>query len=417
MDGVMSSGPDVFRRQQRWLVAGYTVVMASLLCLFGLIGYQSTRAALLTAADTDADAALQDVLPALRTTSALGVDGALFAEESLEMAEERGMALAQVFDARGRLVHEYRPKAASLAPMGPDREVVATTMPLRVLRRPLIVGGERLGTLVVAVHWSTPARSLAEVARFLSLAVLVGTLGAAVLAYWLAAWTMQPLRAASIRQRHFLADAAHELRTPVALIQSQLDLASGDASPDLAGIARSARRLGVLIDDLLTLARLDADAWQPDARPFRLDDLLDEVLDDYQGPAMAAGVAVAAEALPAVTVLADPEQLRRLFTNLLDNALRHTPAGGRVAVRCTVRPEAVVVQVADTGKGIPADALGRVFDRFFRLNDQVEGRRAGSGLGLAIAKAVAEGHGGRLSVASTLGQGTTFDLRLPPAVT
>jgi len=222
-------------------------------------------------------------------------------------------------------------------------------------------------------------------------------------------------------QRRFLADASHELRTPLTVVRANLDALRRGAGADpaereetLRATAREADRMARLVADLLALAR--ADAGQPLARQRLALDTL--VLDVYQqGRAIADGVHLELGEWEQIAVDGDPDRLKQVALNLLDNALRHTPAGGAVTLDLLRLGDEAVLRVRDTGPGIDPEHLPRIFERFYRA-DQPRSRQAGgTGLGLAIAREVAEAHGGRIDVASRPGAGSTFSLVLPVAAT
>ncbi len=200
-------------------------------------------------------------------------------------------------------------------------------------------------------------------------------------------------------QRAFVADAAHELRTPLAALQLQLQLTERAASEPERRAALADLRQGLLratrvVQQLLTLARQEPDADPPPPAPVDLGELAGLVVADYQALAEAKNIDLGADRLDAaVTVLADMNALRTLLGNLVDNAIRYTPVGGRVDVSAWCEEGRAWLEVADNGPGIPAEERERVLDRFYRRAGESE---SGSGLGLAIVKTIADRHGARL---------------------
>ncbi|MFD0417896.1 sensor histidine kinase [Streptomyces sp. NPDC127108] len=239
------------------------------------------------------------------------------------------------------------------------------------------------------------------------------------------------------RLRRFVADASHELRTPLMSVRGYADLfqyaaANEPAERDkhLARLRAEAARMGLLLDDLLLLARLDAADVET---PLRLQDtdpveLVNEAADAFRAgrpehpltvrvdgePVVRVdgGPAVRGEGDPAVRLRLDPLRVRQVLDNLLTNAAVHTPAGTQVSLTLSVSPEAVVVQVADSGPGIPAADQERVFDRFYRVDKARTRDRGGSGLGLAVARSLIRAHNGSIDLTSRPGS-TVFTLRLP----
>jgi two-component system OmpR family sensor kinase len=224
-------------------------------------------------------------------------------------------------------------------------------------------------------------------------------------------------------QRRFIADVSHELRTPLTTVQGNVDLLSRGAADDpearrevLATIEGEVARMSRLVADLLLLAQADAGV-QLKAEPVELDTLL---LDVYrQARTRSNGVEVRLGHEDQASVLGDPDRLRQLLLNLVDNALKYTPPGGRVTLSLE-RDEEWVRVTADTGSGIPAEHLqpgpnGRppIFERFYRVEKARSQAVSGTGLGLSIAHWIAQAHGGRIAVESQVGQGTTFTVWLP----
>ncbi|MFD9034088.1 sensor histidine kinase [Streptomyces sp. NPDC059567] len=232
------------------------------------------------------------------------------------------------------------------------------------------------------------------------------------------------------QRKAMVSDVAHELRTPLSNIRGWLEAAQdglADTDPALiASLLEEAVQLQHIIDDLQDLAQADAGALRLHPEPVNVADLLGQVAAAHQAEAERAGVTlsvVAPNPPPALT--ADPVRLRQAVGNLVSNAVRHTPRGGRVELRAHGEGadgadgadggpvSEVVVEVADTGSGIAADDLPHVFDRFWRAERSRNRRTGGSGLGLSIVRKLAEAHGGSATAASTEGVGSTFTLRLP----
>ena len=217
---------------------------------------------------------------------------------------------------------------------------------------------------------------------------------------------LERLAVAFRAQRAFIADAAHELRSPLTALRLQLQLL-GRAGDD-AGRAQALQRLGAasdragtLVQQLLTLARNEPGAAEAALLPLALDATVREALADTGGLAVARGTDLALEAEPDLAIAGDADSLRVLVRNLVDNAVRYAPAGGRVLVRLGRHGDAALLEVEDSGPGIPPEQRERVFDRFHRIEDTKE---SGSGLGLAIVKAVAERHHAAIALgASPLG--------------
>jgi two-component system phosphate regulon sensor histidine kinase PhoR len=230
----------------------------------------------------------------------------------------------------------------------------------------------------------------------------------------------EPRRIDRIR-RDFVANASHEMKTPVAGILATAETLQ-DAirdDPEAARrfaetLAKEATRLSNLITDLLDLARLDQPA--PDAaEPVDVAALARAAVQESRAGAGAKGLTLVGEIDGAIAVRGRAQDLRQLLRNLIDNAMRYTPEGGRVDVTVSSRGGAAVIEVADTGIGIPQKELSRIFERFYRVDRARARDTGGTGLGLAIVRHVAEAHGGTVAATSELGAGSTFTVTLPRA--
>jgi signal transduction histidine kinase len=223
------------------------------------------------------------------------------------------------------------------------------------------------------------------------------------------------------RRRELLADLAHELRTPVATLDSFLEGVEDGVIPATAATWQTLReqtaRLRRLVDDVDAVSRAEERSLDLRREPIDLNVAVGAAVRASGARFHDKGVALDQVAGPgAARVSADPDRLREILDNLLDNALRHTPAGGSVSVTVTTVPGRVAVTVADTGDGIAAEHLPHVFDRFYRADPARARATGGSGIGLTIARAVARAHDGDLTAASAgTGHGATFTLTLPAA--
>jgi signal transduction histidine kinase len=237
---------------------------------------------------------------------------------------------------------------------------------------------------------------------------------------WLAGRAIRPIEEALAAMRRFTADASHEFRTPLAAIRTEFEVTlRRDRAPEeyrqsMRIALGQVDGLATLASRLLDLSRADAPGGLPlERKEVAVDALARELCEGWAAVAAERGIDLRCEAAAAAVVSGDRHRLRELLENLLDNALKHTDAGGRVVVRVGLEPRAVLVEVADTGHGIEPAHLPHVFERFYRAD--AARPRGGAGLGLAIAKAVAEAHGGSIGVASEPRKGSVFSVRLPRA--
>ncbi|WP_221031627.1 sensor histidine kinase [Actomonas aquatica] len=227
-------------------------------------------------------------------------------------------------------------------------------------------------------------------------------------------------------RKEFVANVSHELRTPLSVIKGYVEtLVDGhhemelaDRTRFLATIHRHTERLNSLLEDLLTLSRLESINPGLQRESTSLQSLVGGILEDYRGRPAAEHHQIDGDIDPAIEpLLIDPLKLTQVFENLLDNALKYTPAGSRIAVSAKRRTSEIEILVADTGQGIPEADLPHIFERFYRVEKGRSRDKGGTGLGLSIVKHIIQLHGGRVSVDSTVGQGTTFILTLPAGKT
>jgi heavy metal sensor kinase len=224
-------------------------------------------------------------------------------------------------------------------------------------------------------------------------------------------------------RRDFLANSAHELRTPLAAIRSSIEVALGGGRTNeeyeelLADIIEESSGLELLVNQMLLLSETETERPKVDKERVQFDELVEKAMDMFGGVAEYRDIELACPALPSAVVQGNRQHLRQVIYNLLDNALKFTPAGGRVSVHLKNDDAraAVVFTVQDTGPGIPEEELPHVFDRFFQGNRprSSTGERRGTGLGLSICKAIIQAHDGTIDVESKAGEGTRFTVRLP----
>jgi heavy metal sensor kinase len=228
------------------------------------------------------------------------------------------------------------------------------------------------------------------------------------------------------RQRRFMSDASHELRTPAAILRGESEVAlsrterpAEEYRESLAVLHAEAQRLTQIVEDLFTLTRADAGQYPLSPHEFYLDELVADCTHAARSLASAKQINLTCEVPEELPIRADEALLRRMILNLLDNAIKYTPAGGRVTVSCGRSGAEYALSVTDSGEGIPADLQARVFERFFRVDKartRSEHDGGGAGLGLSIARWIAEAHHGRLILERSDSNGSTFSALLPAQV-
>ena len=221
------------------------------------------------------------------------------------------------------------------------------------------------------------------------------------------------------RQKQFTSDASHELRTPLSVIEAESSLVlqkerpSSDYRQSLEIISQESKQMSSLIDQLLTLARADAGKEQWNFTEVNLGKLISNLSADVEILCQEKGLSFQLDHTQDLVVKGDEARLRELFMNLLDNAIRYTPAPGTVSISLRREGQMAVMAITDTGVGIPAEDIPFIFERFYRVDKSRSRAEGGTGLGLAICRHIAEAHGGKIEVKSQVGAGSTFSVWLP----
>ena len=424
------------------LTLWYTLVLGAPLVAFAGASFLVLDRALLHRADAFLDETLGAFTNELESeqheeSTALGAIAA-----SLHDVQFRDVRLA-VFDSLGRLVaagridttaHDALQHPVDLARVGAElparlartREVFTLTpgsRGYRIAAEPVSIFGARyLVAAAYGVHHDHETMEAVGATYLIAIPLLL--LIAAAGGYFMATRNLSPVERAFALQRRFMADASHELRTPVAVLRTEADVTLSrshrtetEYRESVAVMRDSARRLGRIVDDLFLLARADSGHLPIRRESLYLEEIVDEAARTVRSLAQERGVRVELLPLDDSPLEGDPDLLGRVLLNLLDNAIKHSPTGGTVTVALTRHPLEYHVCVTDEGPGIPAEAQMQIFERFFRV-DQSRARdnrddTSGAGLGLAIGRWIAEAHGGRLELVRSDSRGTEFRLALP----
>jgi heavy metal sensor kinase len=310
----------------------------------------------------------------------------------------------------------------SLEPFERQMSILATVVAAFV---PVAIGLALLGGYLLARRVLSPVDRMVEVAKHITASDLrqrvevvnaddeLGRLAQTINSLF------DRLEKSIDEMRRFTADAAHELRTPLAVLRSGIEVALRvPRSPEeyrqaLEAAADEASRLTRLADQLLFLSRQEAGMVQIEREEVRLDALLKDVAERLEAPAKESGLTLLVEPLTPCAVRGDDVRLGQVFFNAIDNAIKYTPRGGRVVIRTRPTGARVRVEIEDTGIGISPEHLSGVFNRFYRADSSPNGDRQGAGLGLAIAKSIVAAHDGEIWLESQIGRGTVLRVELP----
>jgi signal transduction histidine kinase len=408
----------------RWrLTLGYVGILALILILFGVVAVITFRSAsarqqdraLTKEAEIFAGAvargqAMAEIPMTVETeeyaSAQLAADGALLFRDPT--APRLGLPSAEA--ARDAMRQAKTVLTTTEGPAGGARLASAP-----VIRDDVVVGVVQLGRSLRAERQAVNLLGLVLVPIGLGALALAGAGG-----LFMAGRAMRPAREAFARQRAFIADASHELKTPLTLIRADAevhlrglrDLAGRELLEDLLA---ETDRMDAVLSDLLLLARLDAGKLAVARDPFDLSVVVREAAERFRARADAEGKRVEVSLVGALPALGDADRAGQVLVALLDNALRFTPPGGSVNLSACQQDRRIVLSVADAGPGIGPEHIGRVFDRFYRAEAARTRERGGTGLGLAIARDLARAQGGELTVANGDRGGAVFRLELPEA--
>jgi signal transduction histidine kinase len=338
-------------------------------------------------------------------------------------AEPRALAQGAPVTVNGQVV-------GTVLPDGPrpgrnpaeERYLASTDQALGLAALTALVAALGLGLLLARLI-TRPVRDLTQAARQIAAGELGGQVRVrsrdelGLLAEQFNHMSADLQRATELRRR-MTADIAHDLRTPLTVISGYLEAMRDETlrptPARFAAMHDETQILLRLVEDLHTLSLADAGALPLRRRPAEPAQLLARAAQSYADAAAQLGVELAVRPAPPLPpLLVDETQLLRALGNLVRNALRHTPAGGQVALSAALAPDGVALAVADTGEGIPAEHLPNIFERFYRADPSRQQATGGSGLGLAIVRSIVIAHGGQVHVESAVGHGTLFTLTLP----
>lgn len=277
---------------------------------------------------------------------------------------------------------------------------------------------EKQETLIVFQDFNKERAAL----RFLITALGITGLACLILSFigsvFMASRVMIPIQKAWQQQKNFLADASHELRTPLAIIQTNLDIVRANQEEKVASqekwlnnIQEATTNMTKLVDSLLFLARADSHEQLLVRDCFYLNQAVMTAVEPFKPVAESKGICVEVKTESAISYFGDEKQIKQLIGILLDNAIRHTPSGGKVAVHLHQANKMAILSVSDTGEGIGSEHLNKIFERFYQVDQSRS--KGGAGLGLAIAKWIVENHHGTISALSSLNEGTTMIVKLP----
>lgn len=333
---------------------------------------------------------------------------------TLKTDPARGLATIQLFNRDGKLLEEFGPKAAPIfhKHLG---ELKADGRSFRVSFTPLTLQGEVVGYLQIILSAAGRDQSTE---RLFFISLLLGPCllaGLGVSSYIVSGLAARPLEESLENMRRFIADAGHELNTPLSIVRARtesLERKFPGAADELAASIRALGRMETVVENLMYLTEMDArEPLGAGSESIDLKSMCSQIVDDFDARFAGKNVSLNLLECDDVQVAGDSESLYRAVSNLVDNAWRYTESGA-VTLSCHKRADFADIVVADTGPGIPPESQAKIFDRFYRVDKSRSRTSGGVGLGLAIVKAIAEIHGGTVTLESGPG-GSKFTISLP----
>jgi two-component system, OmpR family, manganese sensing sensor histidine kinase len=425
----------MFQTTRRRLALWYTAVTAVLLLLFATGFYLYVRTTLVERVDDTLSHVVEVVERSLVIDPSLRVNiEASFRSQAADVEDDH--IDLEWFSPTGELLWSTFTVPPSLPlHFHKDGETVhgSGEQLLRQITQRVIVEDEVLGVLRVSHPWFEVTKPSRQLIRDLGIGIVLIVVAVGAIGWFLSGLAIAPVRDSYQRLKQFTADASHELRNPIAVIQTNVQVALADPDPTLQQdqlrvVERLTRRLGRLVDDLLFLARQDSGMIPLKIDTVDLKDLLTEVVEEQQAIATEKDLKIhlhLEQLSEPYLMQGDRTQLSRLFTNLVSNAVQYSQVGKIEVILKRQNAPQLQVEVKDTGIGIAADALPQIFDRFYRadpartslgssaVGSHPRNSSGGSGLGLAIAQVITENHQGQIQVESQINQGTTVTVTFP----
>ena len=405
----------------RFRLTAWFTLLSALICLFLVLsGLSLFRSGLNTAIDEELRDLATGVMPSvINTGGRLHVNGW---ERSVGDAPVELMAQLDLLDEHGKLQETYGKSFSDnhhIPVVDHIIEVPCSGFNVRVLSMPIQINGKKEGYLQVQLPTSERQSALSVFLESMIIVVPLVLLLLVATGYFIAGRAVVPVEESFVVLRRFMSNASHELGTPLSIMQAnleslELDLEKkGQKVEKLEVVNRSVERMKTLVADLNLLARVENPHHVLPRQNINMQDLIRVIMAEYSQAFCDKNIQLKEGQIQSIVVNGHADSIKRVFLNLLQNALRYTNAGGTVTVNCTASDKLCRLSVSDTGIGITKEDLPHIFERFYRSDVARERSSNGSGLGLSIVKAVAIWHGGKVEVHSKLDAGTTFVVSLP----
>lgn len=325
-------------------------------------------------------------------------------------------ATIQVFDTKGNILENYGPEGINKLANG---KLSQNRISIQSRHEKINHGNHTYG--YVQIQTSTEQNDTSTQHAIYAALLAAPFIGAlvSIVGYMFAGIAIEPVNKTMQLLRRFVADAGHELNTPIAIIEASIEtlqevLREHKISEDLTEvISKASARMNELASDLVFLARVEDPVSHYPISPINIKEIVDEVVTNFRPLAKIKNIELCLEQIPNLEIQGNAEFLKRMLSNLISNAMRFTDADGTVSINIFVDGKRLHIQIKDTGIGITSDNIEKIFDRFYRADNARNRASGGAGLGLSIVKAVVEAHKGNISVTSAIAKGSTFTVAIP----
>lgn len=326
----------------------------------------------------------------------------------------RSLAAIQLYNSQGLLIEHY-------GPVGPSMLVkTKNEIPqFRLIVSPLTKNSQLMGFLQIALPTQYRDDAMQKLEITIACLAPILLLGLGITGYVVSDAATAPIRENLRLLKQFVADASHELNTPISILRARAEVLEKRLRrdnwnvEDVVIIASATERMEKIVGDLMLLAELEGTLTGASEDSVCIDETLKSVVAEFRTKFDDKGIVLQIAQCQPIAVKVSQEGMHRIFSNLVENAWRYTETGGRVTLSVVVENSFARIEISDTGIGIPADCIPLVFDRFYRVDKSRSRASGGSGLGLSIVKALVDSHKGHVNVASKVGEGSTFTVFLP----
>ncbi|MDR3615341.1 MAG: ATP-binding protein [Candidatus Obscuribacterales bacterium] len=408
----------------RWRLTIWFVALSLLLYGAGAIfGIFVLSAALTTATDDE----LRRLLPEIRPSVEIIDDEPTLKTWSTnaQSANLKFLPTIQLFTTKGAMLEHYgAPGVAELKAGTLHSGTGDSVIAVRSEYRPICLhnaNGQKKQVGYLQIQVSTKHED-EVIKNFILEVLLLAPFSALILGFFgyvFSGKAVQPVENTLLMLRRFVADAGHELNTPITVIEASLQTVEEmrrdeeDPSEILEVIARASARMKDLAGNLMTLARMESPELVSPKVPLQVNEMVVPLVQEFQELAKQKRINLVCDPVPSLKLLGHNESLSRMLSNLLNNAIRYTETGGSVTVSVAAQDDNIAFVIQDTGIGMPQDSLNHIFERFYRVDKSRSRAAGGSGLGLSIVKAIVESHKGTVKVESELGKGSRFTVAIP----